>query len=165
MPTDAVSGSTAASAVSTGKGLGLSAMDGMDFLNLLITELSSQDPFEPMKNQDILEQLSAIRSLESNMSMTSNFETLLGNFQALLSNSDTMLNHDRFASATALIGRMVRGVDVDGVTVEGRVERVVLDATGLRLQIGEHEMALGGVMEVFVDGATTVAAGEGAGDG
>jgi flagellar basal-body rod modification protein FlgD len=143
--------------VSTTQSKGLGAMDGLDFLKLLISELSNQDPFEPMQNKEILEQLSAIRSLESNMNMTQDFAELLGSFESLLSNSETMLNYDRFASATALIGSMVRGTDTEGAQIEGRVERVILDESGLRLQIGDREMTLGGVEQVYTE--------EGSGDG
>ena len=122
------------STASTGTGKTISDMNGMDFLKLLISELSNQDPFEPMKNKEILEQLSAIRSLEANMSLGENIKSLL--------------NNQELASASVLIGRVISGVDTDGQLVEGTVERIVLDAAGIRVQIVDHEIALGNIMTV-----------------
>ena len=123
-------GSTAA----TGTGKTIEEMDGMDFLNLLITELSNQDPFEPMDNKEILEQLSAIRNLEANMTLSENIGSLLDSQQ--------------LTSAAALIGRVVSGVDTGGQLIEGAVERIVLDAAGIRVQVGDHQIALGNIMTV-----------------
>lgn len=106
----------------------------MDFLKLLVSELSNQDPFEPMKNKEILEQLSAIRSLESNMTMTENFKTLL--------------NHQELGSAAALIDHVITGIDTDGQLVEGKVERIILDSSGVRLQVGGSEVFLKNVTRV-----------------
>ena len=123
--------------LSQGSSRGIEEMSSMDFLRLLITQLSNQDPFEPMKNQDLLEQLSAIRSLESNMTISENFGKLLA--------------HQELASATLLIGGWVTGVDVNGQLVEGRVERVVMDASGVRVQIGDHEIVLRNIQLIGVE--------------
>lgn len=129
--------------LSQGSSRSIEEMSSMDFLKLLITQLSNQDPFEPMKNQELLEQLSAIRSLESNMTISENFRKLLA--------------HQELASATLLIGGWVTGVDVNGELVEGRVERVVMDASGVRVQIGDHEIALRNIQLVGAEGLDDVA--------
>ena len=122
-------------------GKGLAEMTGDDFLNLLISELSNQDPFEPMKNKEILEQLSAIRGLQSNMTMSENFQTLI--------------NSQQLASATTLIGRTVMGTDTGGELIQGQVQSILLDAGGLRLQIGDRQMKMGNVMRI-VESPTAV---------
>ena len=129
--------------LSQGSSRGIEEMSSMDFLKLLITQLSNQDPLEPMKNQELLEQLSSIRSLESNMTIAENFRKLL--------------DHQELASATLLIGGWVTGVDVNGELVEGRVERVVMDASGVRVQVGDHEIALRNIQVVGVEGLEDVA--------
>ena len=122
------------STTATGTGQTITDMDGMDFLNLLITELSNQDPFEPMNNKEILEQLSAIRNLEANMTLSENIQSMVAN--------------QELASAAVLIGRVISGVDTDGQLIEGAVERIVLDASGIRVQVGDHEIALGNITTV-----------------
>lgn len=129
--------------LSEGSSRGISEMSSMDFLKLLITQLSNQDPMEPMKSQDLLEQLSAIRSLESNMTISENFRKLL--------------DHQELASATLLLGSWVTGIDVNGELVEGRVERVIMDASGVRVQIGDHEIALKNIQLVGVEEVDDVA--------
>jgi len=129
--------------LSQGSSRGIEEMSSMDFLRLLITQLSNQDPFEPMKNQELLEQLSSIRSLESNMTIAENFGKLL--------------DHQELASGTLLIGAWVTGVDTNGEFVEGRVERVVMDSSGVRVQIGNHEIALKNIHLVGVEGISDVA--------
>lgn len=141
MATSVDSVAAASSTATTGTGQGIGAMTGLDFLKLLITELSNQDPFEPMKNQDLLEQLSAIRSLEANMTLSQNIGALVGN--------------QELASATVLIGRTITGLSTAGLLVEGTVERVILDASGVRVQIGAYEVPLGSITKVgAVEGAS-----------
>jgi flagellar basal-body rod modification protein FlgD len=134
MPTSVTDIGASVAPQTSGKGQNIDTMSGLDFLKLLVSELSHQDPFEPMNNKEILEQLSAIRSLESNMTLAENIKGLLG--------------HQELSSAAVLIGRWVAGVDTEGQIVEGRVERVVLDPAGVRLQIGDREMALDAVMQI-----------------
>ncbi|NIA20596.1 MAG: hypothetical protein GWP05_01210 [Anaerolineaceae bacterium] len=129
--------------LSEGSGRGIDEMSSMDFLKLLITQLSNQDPMEPMKSQELLEQLSAIRSLESNMTVSENFKKLL--------------DYQELAGATLLIGSWVTGVDVNGESVEGRVERVVMDASGVRVQVGDHEIALKNIQLVGAEEVDDVA--------
>ena len=130
--------------ISQGKSKGMESMSGADFLKLLITQLTNQDPMEPMKNQELLQQLSAIRSLESNMSIAENFKDLLG--------------HQELGSATVLIGKTVKGLSSDGKLIEGVVERVIMDSSGVRLQVGDYEMALPNVMTIELDDGTVVPA-------
>ena len=143
MPYSLGAAASVGTTLSQGSSRGIEEMSSMDFLKLLITQLSNQDPLEPMKNQELLEQLSAIRSLESNMTIAENFRTLL--------------DHQQLASATLLIGGWVTGVDVNGELVEGRVERVVMDRSGVRVQIGDHEIALRNIQLVGVEDIGDVA--------
>lgn len=144
MAMDAVAAASGVSATSTAaRTTSISDMTGYDFLRLLITELTNQDPMDPMDNKEILDQLSSIRSLESNMQLGENFKSLLSS-QGLV-------------TATALIGQLVAGIDTQGQLVEGKVERVMLDASGLSLQIGGHTIPLSNVMNVAAEDTADVA--------
>jgi flagellar basal-body rod modification protein FlgD len=72
-----------------------------DFLQLLIAQMSHQDPTEPMKNEDFVAQLAQFSSLEQMENMNGSLTESL-NWDYLLSQtiSNTM--------ATSLIGRSVR---------------------------------------------------------
>jgi len=88
-------------------------ISSMDFLQILVSELLHQDPLNPMDNAALLEQISAIRNLESISSMTKANEQLL--FSSNLS------------SASALIGRIVEGGSTAGEHIVGLVNSVIVE--------------------------------------
>jgi flagellar basal-body rod modification protein FlgD len=90
----------------------MASLDSTDFLKLMLAELTNQDPLEPMKNQDLLNQISSIRSLESQTSLT---ETLA-----------SLQTSGQLGSAAGLIGRQVSGLSASGDPVGGTVDRVRL---------------------------------------
>ncbi|MEK6675111.1 MAG: flagellar hook capping FlgD N-terminal domain-containing protein [Planctomycetota bacterium] len=88
-----------------------------DFLKLMITQLSNQDPFEPTGNKELMEQISAIRNIESSTTLTDSLRTLAG--------------QQGFTSASALLGQYVTGLpDEAGQSISGLVTGVKLDAGG-----------------------------------
>ena len=77
-----------------------------DFFQLLITQLTNQDPFEPTENEDLLRQISSIRDIELSTVLTNSLHLLTG--------------QQRFSSASSLIGRHVTGLpDADGAVMRG----------------------------------------------
>jgi len=119
---DAVAGSTTAP-VDTNQ---FSAMSSQEFLQILFTELSSQDPFEPSDSSALLQQLQSIRSIESDTQMTDKLGTLVG--------------QNELASASNLIGKIISGVSEDNLRVVGYVSSVskTLDGTVLNLREGDR---------------------------
>ncbi len=104
------------------------ALGADDFLQLLVTQLTNQDPLEPTSNEVILEQLSSIREIQLSTTLTESLQTLTGN--------------QRFGSAAALIGKQVAGtVGKDpAIDVSGRVTAVQFDPKGnviLQLDTGD----------------------------
>lgn len=112
-----------------------------DFLKLLVTELQNQDPMSPMENQEILQQISQIREIESNNKLT---ETL-----------QTVLLGQNMSTAAGLINQMVTGLTDDGEEVTGRVDRVSVVDGIPKLQIGDQTVKLTNVSAVAADGETT----------
>ena len=45
---------------------GLGGISGMDFMNILLKQLQYQDPFKPMTNEEMAQQIATIRELEVN---------------------------------------------------------------------------------------------------
>ncbi len=64
-----------------------------DFLQLLVTQLTNQDPLEPTSNEDLLQQLSAIRDIDLSTTLADSLKTLVGN--------------ERFSAAPNLIGSYI----------------------------------------------------------
>jgi flagellar basal-body rod modification protein FlgD len=109
-----------------------------DFVNLLITEMQNQDPLEPMKSENILQQISQIREIESNQRLT---ETL-----------ESVLLGQSVVTASNLLGRTVVGLSDSSEIVTGRVDRVSIEDGTPRLHIGEHSVALKNVSEILPEG-------------
>lgn len=105
------------------------------FIKLLITELQSQDPLNPMDNQEILQQVSQIREIESNSKLT---ETL-----------QSVLLGQNVVTASNLIGRMISGLTDDAERVTGRVGRVSIEDGVAKVHIGEHVLDLKNVAEIL----------------
>jgi len=108
-----------------------------DFMKLLITELTNQDPMDPMKNQDLLDQMATIQNLESSQRMTSSFSGLTDRFDGFISQFDEILMREQMSTASKMIGQLVTGVDESGedafgeivsIRVEGNDTKLILDS-------------------------------------
>ncbi len=108
---------------------------GMDvFLKLLLAELKNQDPLKPLDNHELLQQISQIREVESNMQLTETLEAVfLGQ----------MLN-----TATGLLGQNVEGLSDSGQKVRGKVEEVSMVDGRAKLRIDGHLVDLRNVQSV-----------------
>ena len=84
-----------------------------DFLKLLVTQMSNQDPLSPMENTEFIAQMAQFSSLEQMTNMSNNFERL-----------STLMNT---TAATNTIGRAVE-IEVGDTTTMGVVEAVTREA-------------------------------------
>lgn len=126
--------SATSSASSTADYSGASqALNTEDFMKIMITELTNQDPFEPMKNQDLLNQMSTIQQLESSQSMTRSFETLMLHF-------DELLFREELGSASEMVGRFVSGVSTAGLPTSGKVVGVRFNDNDVMLELDTGEL-------------------------
>jgi len=110
------------------------------FMKMLIAEMQNQDPLNPMNNQEILQQISQIRAIESNTRLT---ETL----QAVMLGQNV-------STASAMIGKTIQGVTDDGQSVSGRVERVSIKDGVPKLQVGQSAVSLKNVSVIQPDSTT-----------
>jgi flagellar basal-body rod modification protein FlgD len=84
-----------------------------EFVNILVAELANQDPFEPNDSAAILEQLSSLRNIESQVSLQDQLKT--------------MVDQNAISSASGMIGQFVKGLDTNNQKVEGIVESIVIE--------------------------------------
>ncbi len=98
------------SAANSAKGNGLNDVDMNQFLNLMITELQNQDPLNPTDNAALLEQIGQLRSISSN--------------DQLVNTLSSFSNTQELTTASSLIGKKVKGLDVKGTEVNGAVSSV-----------------------------------------
>lgn len=87
-----------------------SQLTSAEFLQIIFTELANQDPFEPNDSQAMLDQLSAIRSIEAD----TQFARQLGQ----------LVKQNELAAASGLIGSLVSGITLDNRRVADLVVSV-----------------------------------------
>lgn len=78
-----------------------------DFLKLLITQLSNQDPTNPMENTEFIAQMAQFSSLEQMTNMSTSFTQLANTLSA--------------SEASTTVGKRVE-VQLEGATISGVVE-------------------------------------------
>jgi len=117
------------------------------FLDILIAELQNQNPLEPMKNNELMQQMTQIKSLQATSDLVEQL-TLL---------SDGM----ELGSAASLIGKLVSGTAANGQTVQGKVEGLIVENDTVNLVVaGFPLLPLSNVEQV-----TAETAAEEGGDG
>lgn len=113
MSAGAIGGIAASQATTQPKNNAFSELSSTEFIKILITELTHQDPFEPNDSSAILEQLSSLRNIESQINLQKKFESLV--------------NQNALSSASGLIGQFVKGLDASNQQVEGIVESLLIE--------------------------------------
>jgi flagellar basal-body rod modification protein FlgD len=87
-------------------------MDMEDFLKVLLTQLTYQDPLKPMDNQEFMAQMAQFTSLEQTQQLNEKMSTLIANQAALQS--------------VGLLGRTVDITTQTGTTLSGTVSALSL---------------------------------------
>lgn len=119
----------------------LQDLDIDEFLKLMITELTNQDPLNPMDNAQLVEQIGQIR----NISATNKLSDTLG----------AVLSGQNLSTASTLIGKRVSALTDQNENVTGTVDRVSVevdddnkDQRTFRVHVGEHRIDLKNVREI-----------------
>lgn len=92
-----------------------------DFLRILMTELTYQDPLKPVENKDFLAQMAQFASLDTTRQLNDNIQSLL---------SLQSLNQ-----SVGLLGKTVDATKSDGSTISGQV-------TAIQMSSGTPEISL-----------------------
>ena len=117
-------------------------LDRDAFMQLLVAQLTNQDPLEPVNNEDFTAQLAQFSSLEQLESMNETLATL-----TLLQQGNALLS--QLSESSALIGQQVAWSDPElGFSGEGTVESIELIEGITYLAIGENKVPLAYVTEV-----------------
>jgi flagellar hook assembly protein FlgD len=92
-----------------------------EFMDLLFTELSNQDPFEPQDSEAIMNQINMIREIEANVDLMNNLEALI--------------DQNSFATAGNLVGKHIEGLDDTYNHAEGRVVSAAVEGDSIILML------------------------------
>ena len=134
MTTSAVN-SAASAAGQTAANTGFASLSSTDFIKVLLTELGNQDPFQPQDSGALLEQLSSLRNIESQLSLQKGLEGLV------LQNGVT--------SAANMIGKQVEGLDANNDQISGVVASV-------RVEKGKAILELSSGKALAIDRVTSI---------
>ncbi|MCW5765831.1 MAG: hypothetical protein KIT68_07630 [Phycisphaeraceae bacterium] len=129
--------SATASDVSRTKVDAYAALSSEQFVKIMFAELSNQDPLKPNDSSQLLQQMSSLRSIESDMQMQRKLESLV--------------NQNQFASAGSLIGAYISGLDENNRRVEGMVLSVNRTAGGPVLNLANGARVPFGSMDEVID--------------
>ena len=91
-----------------------------DFTKVLLTQLQTQNPLEPMDNEKMVNQLVQLQQMDNSTKLSTTLDQFASRFAA-------MQFENQFTSAAALIGKSVKGEAVIGGEVEGNVMRVSVE--------------------------------------
>lgn len=125
---------TANSAAKTASTTAGNALDSNQFMQILMAQLTHQDPLEPMDNAEMMSQFSQLNSLQE----LREIHTVLENVS--VSNQTTYL--------ASLIGKTVKASRPSGDPIEGVVEGVVTENKQPQLLIGDETVDLSNVLEI-----------------
>lgn len=104
-----------------GGGGGMSALSADDFTRIILTELSNQDPLQPNDTNQLLEQMSTLRSIQSNIDLSDQLTQIT--------------NQNSFSAAASMIGKSVTGYNTDLERVTDEVLSVSLSSDGIMLNL------------------------------
>jgi flagellar basal-body rod modification protein FlgD len=107
---DAVSSLAGAGSAPTVQPNACCALNSVQFVTIMFTELSNQDPLKPNDSSALLQQMSSLRSIQSDIDLSTKLQTIV--------------SQNQLAGAGGLIGRYVSGIAEDNTRVAGRVDSV-----------------------------------------
>lgn len=113
---------------------GFNALTSEDFLKLLVTQLQNQDPTAPIGNEELLNQLSMMRSLQSNLELGEAVKSVTAN--------------QNLSMAAGFIGRGIIGTLEDGTAISGMVDSAFLADGDAYVKVGGQSVSLKNVTDV-----------------
>jgi flagellar basal-body rod modification protein FlgD len=106
-----------------------------DFLQLMLKQLSHQDPLAPMENKEFIAQMAQFSSLEQMTGMSQSFAKLSGTLSSDFARIAEMISGSAAASS---LGKTVQVAIGDGKTIQGVVRSVTRGGDPLIMVDGSY---------------------------
>ena len=143
-----VTGSSGQASATTGNRF--AELSTEEFMKVLFTELQNQDPLKPQDSSKMLEQLSSLRNIESQLTLQEDLKALV--------------TQNQVASAGNLIGKLVQGLDEGNNQIIGLVTGVRVQGDDVLLQLDSgQQLNMGRLTAIAEMPPETAAATEDAG--
>jgi flagellar basal-body rod modification protein FlgD len=114
--TSSIGGTSASSVTSSGIPSQFSQLTSEDFVKIMMTELTSQDPLKPNDSNTLLQQFSSLRNIESSL--------------ALQNKLTDVVSQNQLSTAGSLLGKYVAGYTDNFDPAEGIVGSISQTADG-----------------------------------
>ena len=124
MSISAASGTTSATSNST--------LTLQDFMQVLMTQLTYQDPLKPMDNQQFMAQIAQFTALEQTQQMNSNLQTLVSN-QATQQSVGLIGHVVNITSSSGPLSGTVASIDLSGSSPQLSITTSTGTLTGISL--------------------------------
>jgi flagellar basal-body rod modification protein FlgD len=119
----------------------LKDLDINQFLQLMVSELTHQDPLNPMDNTQLVQQIGELRSIAASDQLTSTLQALQ--------------TQQSLTTASSLIGKQVAALSTDNQNITGTVSSVSVEVDPndntkrtYKVKIGDQSIDLQNVREV-----------------
>jgi flagellar basal-body rod modification protein FlgD len=107
------------------------------FVEIMFAELRNQDPLKPSDSQAMLDQLSSLRSIESDLQFGKRL--------------DQLVDGNDFSTASSLIGRVVSGITTESEQIIDTIFSVSKTSQGPVLNLsGGKRMKLDDIIEIAI---------------
>ena len=110
------------------------ALDSGQFMQILLAQLTHQNPLEPMDNAEMMSQFSQLNSLQELRDIHVAVDKLSASNQVLY--------------LASLIGKTVKVNRPDGNFLEGVVEEVITEKDNPQLRIGTEKVSVNDIIEI-----------------
>ncbi|MBI2302304.1 MAG: flagellar hook assembly protein FlgD [Armatimonadetes bacterium] len=108
-------------------------LDSQAFMQLLVAQLQNQDPLNSMDQNQFMQQLATMNSMQQQLELNSQLKSLV--------------QSDQLSRALGLIGRTVSGTDGDR-TLQGQVTGVTVSGGAVQLKLGDQVLPFAGLTTV-----------------
>lgn len=109
-------------------------LDSGQFMQILLAQLTHQNPLEPMDNAEMMSQFSQLNSLQE--------------LRGINSSMEAVSSASRTTYMTSLIGKTVKASRADGKIIEGVVEGVITNSDNPQVLMGDETVDLIDVLEI-----------------
>ena len=110
------------------------ALDSSQFMEILMAQLTHQNPLEPMNNAEMMSQFSQLNSLQELRDIHAAMDKLSASNQVMY--------------MASLIGKTVKVNRPDGNILEGVVSEVITEKDNPQLKIGNEKVSVSDVIDV-----------------
>src|SRR5690349_4925954 len=110
------------------------ALDSGQFMQILMAQLTHQNPLEPMNNAEMMTQFSQLNSLQELRDIHVSMDKLSSTNQTLY--------------LASLIGKTVKVNRPDGNYLEGVVDEVITEKDNLQIRTGTEEVSVNDIIEI-----------------